>query len=417
MEHQAKSQDFIRVAGTEFSWKGQPYFFMGTNLWYGMHLAAKGEDGNRDRLLRELDRLQSLGVKNLRIMAASEGPDTAPWRVLPTLMNAPGEYNDTLWDGLDFLLAEMGKREMHAVVCLNNFWPWSGGMAQYVNWVKKKTIPYPPPAAGGSWWRYMKYTSKFYKNKKAQKLFRQYLNLIINRKNKYSGLLYKNDPTIMAWQLANEPRGVLKARAMNRWIATTAEYIKSLDTNHLVTLGSEGNTSSFTAGNNFVKNHSSPYIDYTTIHIWAQNWLWYDPAKPEATYPKALEKAINYIDKHIVYAQQLNKPLVLEEFGISRDENDHSVSGGLKWRDQYFSAIFEKVVQEAQQGRMSGCNFWAWAGEGRPRKAEAIWKQGDDLIGDPPHEHQGWYSVYDVDESTLKLIQAIAKELEALSKK
>lgn len=149
MKNQVISQDFIRVTNTEFSWKGQPYYFMGTNFWYGMHLAMQGEDGNRDRLLRELDRLQDLGVKNLRIMAASEGPDTAPWRVLPTLMTAPGEYNDTLWDGLDFLLAEMAKREMHAVVCLNNFWPWSGGMAQYVNWVKKKPIPYPPPAAVG----------------------------------------------------------------------------------------------------------------------------------------------------------------------------------------------------------------------------------------------------------------------------
>jgi mannan endo-1,4-beta-mannosidase len=38
----------------------------------------------------------------------------------------------------------------------------------------------------------------------------------------------------------------------------------------------------------------------------------------------------------------------------------------------------------------------------------ANWTQGDDFIGDPPHEPQGWYSVYDKDNSTLEIIKKYA---------
>ena len=114
----------------QFIRNGKTYHYLGTNFWYGMNLGSN----NKERLLRELDRLNQLGIKNLRIMAASEGDIDAPWRMQPSLQKEPGEYDEDLLMGLDFLLNEMKKRNMLAVVCLNNFWPWSGGFAQYVAW-------------------------------------------------------------------------------------------------------------------------------------------------------------------------------------------------------------------------------------------------------------------------------------------
>jgi len=58
--------------------------------------------------------------------------------------------------------------------------------------------------------------------------------------------------------------------------------------------------------------------------------------------------------------------------------------------------------------KAAGVNFWAWGGEGRPRQSGCWWKIGDDFIGDPPHEQQGWYSVYDTDTSTHKIIAKYA---------
>lgn len=409
--------DFIRIENGKFILQDQPYYFLGTNFWYGMNLGSEGEGGDQDRLLRELDHLKKLGVKNLRVMAASEGPDDEPWRMLPSLQPEAGKYNEQVLKGLDFLLAEMAKRDMYAVVCLNNFWPWSGGMSQYKAWTKKKKIPYPPPAEGGNWATYQTYTADFYSNKEAKSLFEDHIKFILGRKNSINGLAYVDDPHIMAWEIANEARGILKPRKYRKWIKETASLIKSLDPHHLLTTGSEGYTPSKLAGTHAKKDHKFKHIDYLTVHIWIQNWGWYDPNDHDKTFPKAKEKALKYLNRHITAAEELGKPLVMEEFGIARDEDDHNPAATTEARDAYYQYMFEEVYSRAKAGStLVGCNFWAWGGEGRPREPHAIWKAGDEFIGDPPHEYQGWYSVYDTDRTTLEVIETYARKLEALGK-
>lgn len=408
--------DFVKVNGTHFEINGEPYYFLGTNFWYGMNLGARGKSGDRERLIRELDQIKLLGMSNLRIVAGSEGPDDEPWRMVPALQSAPGIYNEEVWEGLDFLLNEMGKRNLYAVVCLNNFWPWSGGMAQYVAWENGQTIPYPPPAEGGNWATYQLFTSRFYQSEKAKTQFEKHILKVLHRKNVFSGKVYKDDPTIMAWELANEPRGILKKRSYRNWINRTTRFIKSHDANHLVTIGSEGMTPSRLAGNRFIKDHKSKDIDYSTLHIWVQNWGWYDPDKSEESLPKAKAKAEKYLNDHLRMAEKLEKPLVLEEFGISRDKDDHSAVATVSVRDDYYRYIFEKGLKLSQAATsFAGINFWAWGGEGRPSKPRSVWKPGDDFIGDPPHEYQGWYSVYDQDSSTHSIIREYARKFNHLN--
>lgn len=399
----SQAQSFIKAENGKFIKDGKPYHYLGTNFWYGMNLAVS----DKERLIRELDRLNALGVKNLRIIAGSEGDLSTPWSVQPTMQKEPGIYNDALWIGLDFLLAEMNKRDMIAVVCLNNFWPWSGGFAQYVSWANKnESIPYPPPAENGDWRKYQQYSARFYSDKIAQKWFENHIKKVVNRINSITKIPYKKDGTIMAWQLANEPEGSNNVEAYRKWIHKTAKFIKNLDSNHLVSIGSEGNTPSPANGTNFEKDHQSKYIDYCTFHLWIQNWGWYDPLKAKETYDFAVEKANNYIDEHIKIAQKLNKPIVLEEFGISRDNNSYDSNSSVKIRDEYYTHIFDKIFTLSKNiSQVAGLNFWAWGGEGRPKPPMSVWKQGDDLIGDPPHEYQGWYSVYETDINTQKIIQ------------
>ncbi|MBI9058083.1 MAG: cellulase family glycosylhydrolase [Labilibaculum sp.] len=396
------SEKYIVVKDGEFIKNGQAYKYIGTNFWYGMNLGAY----DQERLIRELDRLNELGVKNLRLMAASEGNADAEWRLQPCLQTSPGVFNEELLKGLDFLLDEMSKRDMVGVMCLNNFWPWSGGMSQYVSWANNnEAIPFPPPAKDGDWRTYQEYTAQFYANKKALEYFNKLLAKVVERKNSVNGLAYKEDPTIMAWQLANEPEGMNKEEAYRNWLHETAKFIKSMDENHLVSIGSEGNTPFPQTGNDFEKDHDSEYIDYCTFHLWIQNWGFYDPLQPEESYKKAIVMADKYIKEHFDIANKLNKPVVLEEFGISRDLNSYETKAKTDYRDVYYKYIFNKVLTLSKKGNMAGANFWAWGGEGRPRFSKAVWETGDDLIGDPPHEYQGWYSVYDTDESTMAIIK------------
>ena len=134
-----------------------------------LNMAIDDEDGDRARLRRELDHLARLGLTNLRILAGSEGPNGQPYRVSPAMQSAPGEYDERLLDALDFLLYEMDKRNMHAVMVLTNFWEWSGGMAQYVSWHEGSAIPYPRDTV---WTDFTAYSSRFYECEQCHKLLK-----------------------------------------------------------------------------------------------------------------------------------------------------------------------------------------------------------------------------------------------------
>lgn len=54
------------------------------------------------------------------------------------------------------------------------------------------------------------------------------------RVNTYNGRAYKNDPTIFAWDMMNEPRCLGCADSVQAWIDEMAPYFKSIDTNHMV---------------------------------------------------------------------------------------------------------------------------------------------------------------------------------------
>ena len=64
-----------------------------------------------------------------------------------------------------------------------------------------------------------------------------------------------------------------------------------------------------------------------------------------------------------------------------------------------------RTLGERRGEGAAGMSFWAWGGEGRPRDAPAAWERGDAFVGDPPHEAQGWYSVYAEDASTLAVLR------------
>jgi mannan endo-1,4-beta-mannosidase len=126
----------------------------------------------------------------------------------------------------------------------------------------------------------------------------------------------------------------------------------------------------------------------------------------------ARENVEPYVADHVRISRELGKPLVLEEFGISRDGGSCDPDAGHAIRDEYYARVFELVAREvADGGVLAGVNFWAWSGEGRPRSPGSDWQPGDDYTGDPPHEPQGWYGVYDRDEATLEVIRRHAAHI------
>lgn len=408
-----ETREYIKVNGMQFTLSGKPYYFLGTNLWYGCYLGSNGETGDRERLMKELDLLKFLGITNLRILAASEKSDIKN-SLRPAIQNEPGVYDENLLEGLDFLLNEMKKRKMYAVIFLNNYWEWSGGMSQYNAWFSDsagaKAADPKDPNIG--WGEFMRLSASFYKNEKANDNFRNFIETIVTRKNKFNDFYYYEDPTIMAWQLANEPRPWGDDEDVEyyyKWVDTTASFIQSIDPNHLVTTGNEGTWGSLNSEEYYLKAHDSPYIDYVTFHLWAKNWGWFNAKKINETYPSTQEKAIAYLNKHIELARKLNKPITLEEFGMARDFEDYSPGSPTTARDNYFRTIFELVFDSAATGApIAGTNFWTWGGYGRANHPDYIWRKGDSFLGDPPQEPQGLNSIFNADSSTLAVIKKYA---------
>ena len=461
-------------------WRGRsPYRFFGANLWYLANLGAP-KSGDKARLDRELDRLSRVGVTNVRLMAGTEGPDelkpSSPrtsclnWcdetkghcnfakhasrcscagcpfcsaqreslgearltelcpdvdarggqsaHMVPSMQPGPGENNEDVLRGLDYALHALSKRKMTAVLCLNNMWQWSGGFAAYVEWATGEPRPFMSVGAQDKDWQaHQAFAIQFYELPEAKRLWLAYVRAIVLRPNAANGgRLYRDDPTILAWQLANEPRALTKGDAYRAWISEAAAFIKSLDCNHMLTIGSEGPTPWPTYVNNDLrKDHAIPQVDYVTIHVWPQNWNWFSPTASPGDgkdLEHAWKQSVAYMEAAVATASSLAKPLVVEEFGLARD-NGIGAGSATNQRDAFCTKMCTYLAGRSET--VSGLNFWAWAGEGRPRDAgeKGIWARGDPWTGDPPHEPQGWYSVYDVDDASHRVFTECARLLQS----
>ena len=415
------AEEFVQVVNGQFVLQGKPYRFVGANMWYGAYLGSPEDDvGDRSRLVHELDFLNAMGVRNLRILGASE---QSPLRdaVSPAITNQGKVVREDLLVGLDFLLAEMAKRDMKAVVYLNNFWEWSGGMATYLSWVRDGEIV-DPSDSSTPWPAFALYSSEFYREPRAIALFDDYVKTVTSRVNSVTGKAYRDDPTIMSWQLANEPRPGHRTQSKPylddyyAWVKHTTELIKSQAPEQLVSLGSEGYMGCLQEESCVVKSHAETGIDYMTFHLWLKNWGWFDAKKPDATFERALANANDYIAQHIAIAKQLEMPVVLEEFGLDRDLGEFDASSSTSYRDQYFQYVYDKIEESSKaSGPLVGSNIWAWGGFGEAKHKDYIWRKGDaSFVGDPPQEPQGLNSVFARDASTIKTMSDHADRLLSL---
>jgi mannan endo-1,4-beta-mannosidase len=411
--------EFVTIRNGRFELAGRPYYYVGTNLWYGCYLSDPNLSGGRARLVRELDRLQKIGANNIRLLAGSETSPLAG--AIPNgITRAPHDYDEGLLAGLDFCLAEMAKRNQRAILFVSNYWQWSGSFAQYVRWVTGENIPDPdkPVMAKGDWHAFMEFSARFYQTPAAVALYNDYVTRLIHRRNTLNGRIYRDDPTIMTWELANEPRPAADDPAdipfFCDWVAATAKMIHAQAPHQLVCTGSEGIWGCLQKPEVFIAAHQTPAIDYVTVHMWLKNWSWIKTVELGPDFEIAAGKARDHVEMHTKIATDiLKKPLVLEEFGLPRDHESYAPDSPTTARDEYFRRMFAQVAESCQAGRaLQAANFWAWGGEGR---ATAPKGSAGKFLGDPPCEPQGLNSVFDTDASTLAVIADANKKLAALA--
>ena len=360
-----QTTNLVRVQGHKFELKNRPYYFVGTNYWYGSLLGLENDEKRGVRRLRkELDFLKAQGVTNLRLLGGAEGSGmiNGVIRVGPPLQSKQGEFSPDVLKGLDIVIAEMGERDMKAVIFISNNWEWSGGFQQYLIW--NGLVPKEQETRKLTWDEQRDIVSKFYGCAKCKESYNRHLSLMVDRTNSVTGKRYADDAAIMAWELANEPRPMrpFANDDYKAWVRDVAALIKSKDKNHLVTIGHEG----FMGTENlqlFEEIHADKNVDYLTIHIWAKNWGWFSGDKIADGFPNVLQKATDYINQHTPIARKLNKPLVIEEFGLPRHGHSFDPAGPTTYRDTYFKKILSFIGnQPGGDAHIAGANFWAFGG-------------------------------------------------------
>jgi mannan endo-1,4-beta-mannosidase len=339
----AQNTGFVAAAGTTLVLQDSLYYFVGTNNYYLMVYAADaGLRGYVDEVLADA---AAMGVKVIRTWAFNDG--ASQWNALQT---EPGVYSETVFQGLDYVLKKADELGIRLILPLVNNWDDYGGMNQYVAW--DATYGGTPTASTHD---------DFYTDSDIRTWYKDHVAAVLNRVNTYNGRAYKDDPTVFAWELANEPRAQSDTSGdkLNDWIVEMSSYIKGIDSNHLLTTGEEGFYDEGSGpwyrngsqGTDFLRNHQVSDIDFCTVHIYTDYWGF------------SYSASMDWVEEHIEDAHNvIGKPVILEEFGKYRDTSPPvpnppvptGGTGNTSTRDSYFTGFYDKIYSMDA----AGSNFW-----------------------------------------------------------
>ena len=320
--HQSGPPDlgWVGVSGNHFTKNGGPFYYAGANCYYLMAYSA-GDEGNEESLRGYVDEVlgeaKELGLTVVRTWAFNDGADE--WNALQT---APGVYDERVFRGLDYVLHKASEVGVHLVLPLVNNWDDYGGMNQYVQWSTTASSH-----------------DDFYTDADCRQWYKDHVSAVLNRVNTFNGRTYKDDPTVLAWELANEPDTPSDNTGdiLQAWIEEMSAYVKSVDPKHLVTTGSIGYDGWH--GVDFVRNHQPADIDFACLHAWPDHF--------GQGYTAIMDQVAGLLDDA---EDILGKPAILEEFGKYQP---------LSTRDQYYQGWYDTVYARAAVGEASGgSNFW-----------------------------------------------------------
>ncbi|MDP9000992.1 MAG: cellulase family glycosylhydrolase [Myxococcota bacterium] len=332
---------------------GEPFCFAGTNNYYAIFKSHKMVDD----LLENTNRL---GLKVIRIWAYL---DRGSLDGTIGNVDGPGEkegvyfqywdpaqkrpaYNDgaTGIAHLDYVLDHAKRLGIKVILVLTNNWKDFGGMDQYLTWYG------------------LSEHELFYTHPSVVHAYKEWIGHLVHRKNSVSGIIYRDDPTIFGWELANEPRCAnggpfdhrsgCTAQLIVAWADEMSTFIKTIDPNHLVSVGDEG---FFSRGPGYGYDGSDgvdheallaiQHIDFGTYHLYPDSW------------GQSLGWASQWIEDHIQAARKAGKPTLLEEYGVVARRDDAGILVEETRRRKAYPRWHELIQKRGGNGAL----FWMLA--------------------------------------------------------
>lgn len=354
----ARTRGFVRSRGAQLVLGGRPFRYAGTNCYYLHYKSHYMVDS-------VLNDAAAMGLRVVRAWAFLDGEPSDGIVLQPE----PGVFDEDGFEPLDYAVWKAGQLGLRLVLTLTNNWTAFGGIDTYVRWFG---------AAGHD---------DFYTSPRIRRAYRAWVRHVIRRRNRYTGLRYWQDPAVMTWQLANEPRARSdrSGDTLVRWADEMSRFVKGLAPHQLVAVGDEGFYGragdadypySDYEGVHWRRLASLPAVDYGTVHCYPDHW------KGELTPAEKVAWGTGWFRRHVADGARWGFPVVVEEFGLEDTSADRALRDG----------AYRAWTREVEAGAGTGDHVWI------------LTARQDD--GEPYADYDGFRVVYP--SSTAALISAHA---------
>lgn len=314
------NQSFVKISGSDFLVENQPLRFIGANApYFGFYkeFGLSIDDG--------IKTAQQSGLRVLRIYMG---------------------MNDTIWgaksiEDYDLILDIAAKYGIYVIINL-------GDGCCYSNEPREdyfKRLPFAD-----------------FSNEGNLTNFEKFIRTIVLHKNSINGRIYRDDPTILAWDIMNEPAVELFTPAeLTSWLEKMTTFIKSIDPNHLLTIGINTSPGIYSTSGEHYTALNVPGLDYFSFHF-------------NTSFSSAEESQLDSIRYRVEMLRSMGKPVVMEEFGAGsrRILPDNISAEELKdW-----VLVYKTQLDTAFSAGAAGALFWGW---GVPETKQVLmwWREED----------------------------------------
>lgn len=332
---------------------GRPFRFLLVNAYYLQEEAARGRF---DRVEETFSKAYAMGARVVRTWGFHDHPE-AP----EAIQRARLEYNEPGLLALDGVLDRAAAHGLRLILPLVNYWDDYGGIRQWMRW---------NGFAGRSG------DPRFFTEPALRDHYARHVATMLARSNARNGRVYAEDPTILAWELVNEPRGRgldPEGRLLADWVAFAAKALRKAGARQLIALGDEGFDVSLEGsgrspwkrtggrglfsprnGSSFRLHLDCPDVDLASCHWYPESWRIRRGQEEEA--------GVTWIEQHARLARAAGKPLVLGEFGLRGDGLPLDVR----------RRAYRRWLRAADQAGLVGAGPWLFTYDDRPEEWDAF---------------------------------------------
>jgi mannan endo-1,4-beta-mannosidase len=335
----ALASPFVQRTGAHLTLQGKPYRFGGANIeWlglsnYGPAYPTPPRYPTHAEVDQALETARKLGARVVRAQTLADGVGCDAC-LEPTL----GAFNATAFAHVDYAIAAAKQRGLKLIATIVGDDAAAGGAGcVYLAW---RGIDVPNCS--------LSHMDPFFTDAQVIGDVEQHIAAVLNHVNVYTHVAYKNDPTILGWDLMNG------GGSPPEWTKTIANFVRSVDRRHLILSD---------ASNAGLKN-----VDACVSFV----------------YPHWHQGLADFAQPRIDACKRAHKPYIVYEYGWDRTN----------WPTLGAFTSFLSTMQHDPE--IAGDAFWALELASRPMPAE---------IADPQLATTGesgeWWALYVPARATL----------------